>query len=78
MTIAASRDTRRSEHRATYTLELGVWHATCRGCGYSVSDSDRGRARVAYRQHIRATDQSDQGPVALPVQDELTETEQKG
>jgi hypothetical protein len=40
-------------HRANYTFELGVWHATCRVCGYSVTDPTRRRAAAYYRHHIR-------------------------
>lgn len=44
----------RSAHRASYTLELGVWHATCRECGFRVSDPVRRRAASVYRVHIQA------------------------
>ena len=43
----------RSEHRADYTLERGIWHATCKACGYRVSDVTRQRAAGAYREHIK-------------------------
>jgi hypothetical protein len=42
-------------HRATYTLEIGEWHATCRVCGWLVVDKDRRQAAARFRQHIRAT-----------------------
>ena len=45
----------RSAHRANYTLERGTWHATCRECGFRVSDADRRRAATVYREHIRET-----------------------
>ena len=45
----------RSEHRADYTLERGVWHATCKACGFRVTDATRQRAAGAYREHIRDT-----------------------
>jgi len=41
-------------HRASYTLERGVWSATCRTCGYSVKDSSRSRAATWFLAHIRA------------------------
>jgi hypothetical protein len=44
----------RTLHRAAYTLELGIWHATCRECGFRVSNADRRRAAASYRQHIKA------------------------
>ena len=43
----------RTEHRADYTLERGVWHATCKACGFRVSDVTRQRAAGAYREHIK-------------------------
>jgi hypothetical protein len=44
---------RNDVHRATYTLELGVWYATCNICGYRISDPVRRRTAAAYRSHIR-------------------------
>ena len=40
--------------RASYTLERGVWTATCRVCGYTTRDVSRGRAAAAFLVHIRA------------------------
>jgi hypothetical protein len=40
--------------RASYTLERGVWTATCRICGYTTRDAIRGRAAGAFLVHIRA------------------------
>ena len=40
-------------HRASYTLELGVWHARCRMCDHRVEDKDRRRAAAAFRHHIQ-------------------------
>ena len=48
-------ETKPSVHRADYTLEMGVWHATCRVCGHQVADTDRRRAAATYRRHIRQT-----------------------
>lgn len=42
-----------SVHRANYTLELGVWYATCKVCGFRVSDPVRRRAAAVYREHIK-------------------------
>ena len=42
-----------SEHRAKYTFERGIWHATCRSCGYRVSDPVRRRAASEYREHLK-------------------------
>ena len=41
-------------HRATYTLERGVWSATCRTCGFTVKDINRSRAATWFLTHIRA------------------------
>lgn len=43
-----------TRHRASYTLELGRWFATCRECGHRVDDKDRRRAASQFRQHIQA------------------------
>ena len=51
-----------STHRANYKLEVGTWHATCRECGYRVSNPARRRAAAIYREHIKAT--SGRAPVA--------------
>jgi hypothetical protein len=40
-------------HRAVYTLEMGVWRATCRICGHSETDPSRRRAASVFRNHIR-------------------------
>jgi len=53
---------RNDVHRATYTLELGVWYATCNICGYRISDPVRRRTAAAYRSHIR-----DAGVIDLTV-----------
>ena len=46
-------------HRASYTLERGVWHATCQSCGHTVSDMNRRRAAATFRIHIREVAASD-------------------
>ena len=61
----------RSEHRADYTLERGVWHATCKACGFQVSDMTRQRAAGAYREHIRDTRAS--GSVTHPLLIDLSD-----
>jgi hypothetical protein len=53
--VTSSTAPNRTTHRAVYTLELGIWHATCRECGFRVSDADRRRAAAVYRQHIKTT-----------------------
>jgi hypothetical protein len=53
--ILGTSGEKRSAHRASYTLELGIWHATCSECGYSVSDPARQRAAAIYRGHIKET-----------------------
>jgi hypothetical protein len=42
-----------TRHRAIYTLEMGVWRATCRACGHSETDPSRQRAASVFRNHIR-------------------------
>ena len=62
----AKADTSAVIHRATYTLVRGVWHATCRVCGYQISDGNRQRAATCYREHIRATT-GDHGPDVIDL-----------
>ncbi len=57
----------RSEHRANYTLELGLWHARCRSCGYLVSDPLRRRAAAIYRHHIKET--NGLGPFVIDLEE---------
>jgi len=40
-------------HRANYILERGSWKAVCRGCRWSVQDTDRRRAAALFRSHHR-------------------------
>jgi hypothetical protein len=40
-------------HRADYVLDRGVWKATCRVCGFKLSDPDRRQVASQFRQHIR-------------------------
>jgi hypothetical protein len=40
-----------SHLRATYTFELGTWIATCRACGWRLSDPSRRRAAARFRLH---------------------------
>ena len=61
----------RSAHRANYTLELGVWHATCRECGFKVSDPARRRAAAVYRAHIQAM--YDVEPLLISLTEETPE-----
>jgi hypothetical protein len=41
-------------HRAAYTLERGVWSATCRVCGFTAKDVNRSSAATWFLTHIRA------------------------
>ena len=52
-------------HRATYTLELGAWLATCKVCGHRVSDRHRQQAASKFRVHIRATTIASAGIIDL-------------
>ncbi len=45
----------RTAHRATYSLERGIWYATCNECGHRVSDATRRRTATLYREHIKLT-----------------------
>ena len=54
-------------HRATYTLELGVWFATCKVCGHRVGDANRRRAAGTYREHIKETN----GILSLDLLDDV-------
>ena len=40
-------------HRAAYTLEQGVWLATCRICGFTAKDISRSSAATWFLTHIR-------------------------
>ncbi len=40
-------------HRASYTLEQGVWLATCRICGFTAKDASRSSAATWFLTHIR-------------------------
>jgi hypothetical protein len=40
-------------HRAMYILERGQWRATCRACGYTLTDPRRRQAASLFRNHIR-------------------------
>jgi hypothetical protein len=51
-TASEGKRARRSEHRASYTLERGVWIATCRSCGWRARDEQRRQAATLFRQHI--------------------------
>ena len=39
--------------RAAYSFELGVWRATCVGCGWRTANSSRRRAVAQFRLHNR-------------------------
>ncbi|MGH9127205.1 MAG: hypothetical protein ACRDZ8_21155 [Acidimicrobiales bacterium] len=40
-------------HRATYILERGTWHVTCRGCGWHASGAVRRQLASLFRFHLR-------------------------
>ena len=42
-------------HRGNYIFAERYWTATCRICGWFVSDPSRRRARALFREHILAT-----------------------
>ena len=39
--------------RADYMLEMGVWSATCRSCGWRTADPSRRRAAMRFRSHCK-------------------------
>lgn len=43
----------RGRHHASYMLVDGMWIATCRDCGFQVSEARRQRAAGSFRHHIR-------------------------
>lgn len=57
-----------TRHRATYTLELGLWYATCRLCGHRVEDQDRRRAAAQFRRHIQDMNEA-QADVVVDLRD---------
>jgi hypothetical protein len=60
-------------HRATYTFEIGSWHATCRVCGHQIIDRDRRRAASQFRRHIQEMAEAYTRPATI----DLTEIEAK-
>jgi hypothetical protein len=49
--VAAANGDPSSHLRASYTFELGTWIATCRACGWRLSDPNRRRAAARFRLH---------------------------
>jgi hypothetical protein len=45
-----------TRHRGTYILEFGLWKATCKECGWAVTDRQRRQAAALFRRHIRQSD----------------------
>jgi hypothetical protein len=62
--FARAADGDPSNHlRATYSFELGTWKATCRACGWQISDANRRRAAARFRLHHKNL----AGPPAEPL-----------
>jgi hypothetical protein len=65
-----------SHLRATYTFELGTWIATCRACGWRLSDANRRRAAARFRLHHKEVASGPAPePLGIPAdlsQDDLT------
>jgi uncharacterized protein YjbI with pentapeptide repeats len=53
------RGSSEDRHRGDYVLDRGEWVATCRRCGFRVSDSDRRQVASQFRTHIRESALSD-------------------
>jgi len=52
MEQAEEKAQRRAHHvRAAYILERGAWRATCRDCGWHITDPSRRRAAALFRLH---------------------------
>jgi hypothetical protein len=47
------RGSSEDRHRGDYVLDRGEWVATCRLCGFKVSDVDRRQVASQFRTHIR-------------------------
>jgi hypothetical protein len=47
------RGSSEDRHRGEYVLDRGEWVATCRLCGFKVSDVDRRQVASQFRTHIR-------------------------
>jgi hypothetical protein len=47
------RGSSEGRHRGDYVLDRGEWVATCRLCGFKVSDLDRRQVASQFRTHIR-------------------------
>ncbi len=45
-----------TRHRGTYILEFGLWKATCKECGWVVTDPQRRQAAALFRRHIRQSE----------------------
>jgi hypothetical protein len=43
-----------ARHRADYTLERGVWHVSCRMCGWRAEGSVRRQLSSMFRFHLRS------------------------
>ena len=53
-----------ARHHGAYILERGVWHATCKACGWHVEDPDRRQVATLFRSHITAADRQRRAPPA--------------
>jgi hypothetical protein len=47
------RGSSEDRHRGDYVLDRGEWVATCRLCGFKVTDIDRRQVASQFRTHIR-------------------------
>ena len=59
----------RPSHRASYRLEVGVWRARCKVCGWETGDRVRSQAAALFRRHIVAARKGEPGPFVLDLRE---------
>jgi hypothetical protein len=62
-------------HRASYRLEVGVWKATCKVCGWEVRHPVRRQAATIFRRHIVAARNDEVLPSTIDLRNEDTDRE---
>jgi hypothetical protein len=53
-------------HRADYILERGVWHVSCRTCGWQAHDRARRQLASLFRFHLRSAAALPPAPESSP------------
>ena len=62
-------------HRAGYRLEVGVWKATCKICGWEVRHPVRRQAATIFRRHILAARNGEVPRQTVDLRDERPDRE---